>query len=87
MAASQTPPPMLTPAAPVLSYRPATPGLTFSQPALDSDTPLRFIHTALAAFPDLRVASARMEGGRMVARVEMRATGQISEWAFPLRAL
>lgn len=68
--------------------RPASaPRLAHTHPALDAEITQRFIYAALAAFPDLRVVDVQVSGRRMVARVHVRATGHLSEWAFPLRAL
>ncbi len=78
---------MLASSNPTHIRQPNMPRLTHTHPALDAEITQRFIYAALAAFPDLRVANVHIEDGRMVARVQMRANGQVSEWTFPLRAL
>jgi hypothetical protein len=75
------------PSTPTIFHPSSAPRLAHTHPALDAELTHRFIRAALAAFPDLRVADVNVEGGRMVVRVQVRATGHISEWAFPLRAV
>jgi hypothetical protein len=78
---------MLAPYTPTLLRRPSASRLAHTHPALDAEITQRFIYAALAAFPDMRVLNVRVDGERMVAQVQVRATGRLSEWAFPLRAL